>query len=37
MWDKEKMLFTSSFSFSHIVFKKAVKNTELLDMGLIRI
>ena len=39
MWEKEKMLITSKFSFSHSVFKRPVlqtrKNQGLFGKGLI--
>ena len=38
LWEKEKLLFTSNFSFSHIVFKRLVlqtrKNQGLFGKGL---
>ena len=34
MWEKEKLLVTSNFSFSHIVFKRLVKKKKKNPQGL---
>ena len=31
MWDKEKLLFTSNFSFSHSVLKRSVEQTHKIQ------